>query len=122
MISPYLRRLFFTLVLLAISAVTVVPQRVVKSVEDRVPEVVDKYADDEAYGEVWAPVMSSSLISATSYVFAVANGVSLEDMSSGTTQLIAPSQDDTVSPVTNIGFDFWYDGTRFSQFSCNPNG
>ena len=26
------------------------------------------------------------------------------------------------SAVTNIGFDFWYDGVRFSQFSVNANG
>lgn len=24
--------------------------------------------------------------------------------------------------MTNIGFDFWYDGVRFTQFSCNANG
>src|SRR6266853_2241897 len=43
-------------------------------------------------------------------------------MSSGTTQLVTASQDDTASFVNNIGFDFWYDGVRFTQFSCNANG
>jgi hypothetical protein len=43
-------------------------------------------------------------------------------MSTGTTQLVAALQDDTVSSVTNIGFDFWFDGVRHSQFSVNANG
>ena len=51
-----------------------------------------------------------------------AAGVALEDMSSGTTQLVAPCQDDTASAVTNIGFDYWYDGVPTSQFSVNANG
>ena len=56
------------------------------------------------------------LITAGTYPFTSAAGVALEDMSSGTTQLVAPSVDDTASPVTNIGFDFWYDGVRATQF------
>ena len=62
------------------------------------------------------------LISASSYPFTTATGVALEDMSSGTTQLVGPSVDDTASPVTNLGFDFWYDGVRATQFSVNANG
>jgi hypothetical protein len=46
------------------------------------------------------------LVTASSYPFAATTGVSLDDMSSGTTQLVAASQDDTASAVTNIGFDF----------------
>jgi hypothetical protein len=49
-------------------------------------------------------------------------GVALEDMSSGTTQLVPASSDDTASAVTNIGFDLWFDGVRATQFSCNANG
>ena len=62
------------------------------------------------------------LITAGTYPFTSASGVALEDMSSGTTQLVGPSQDDTASPFTNIGFDYWYDGVRTSQFSVNANG
>jgi hypothetical protein len=62
------------------------------------------------------------VVAATTYPFAAASGVALEDMTSGTTQLVAASQDDTASPVTNIGFDFWYDGVRATQFSVNANG
>ncbi|MFL6253855.1 MAG: beta strand repeat-containing protein, partial [Pyrinomonadaceae bacterium] len=49
-------------------------------------------------------------------------GVALEDMSSGTTQLVAASLDDNASAVTNIGFEYWYDGVRATQFSANANG
>src|SRR5437868_9455312 len=47
---------------------------------------------------------------------------SLVDMSSGTTQLLGTLQDDAASAVTNIGFDFWFMGTRYTQFSVNSNG
>jgi hypothetical protein len=50
------------------------------------------------------------------------SGVALEDMSSGTTQLVAANQEDTASTVNNIGFDFWFDGVRQTQFSVNANG
>lgn len=61
------------------------------------------------------------LISATTYAFG-STSAAMEDMSSGTTQLIAASQDDTASAVTSIGFDFWFDGVRQTQFSVNANG
>ena len=32
------------------------------------------------------------------------------------------SQDDNRSVATDIGFDFWYNGTRYSQFSVSTNG
>jgi hypothetical protein len=32
------------------------------------------------------------------------------------------SQDDNRSDFTDIGFDFWYDGTRYTQFSVSTNG
>ena len=50
------------------------------------------------------------------------SGVALEDMSSGTTQLVAANQEDTASTINNIGFDFWFDGVRQTQFSVNANG
>jgi hypothetical protein len=63
-----------------------------------------------------------SLITASTYTFASMSGVALEDMSTGTTQLVGANLDDTASVATNIGFDFWYDGTRATQFSVNANG
>jgi len=56
------------------------------------------------------------------YVFATNTISSLVDMSSGTTTLIAPDQDDAVSAVTNIGFEFFLNGGRYAQFSVNSNG
>ncbi len=59
---------------------------------------------------------------ASNYAFTTATNASLTDMSSGTTQLVAADQDDTASAVTNIGFDFYFQGAQFSQFSANSNG
>ncbi len=61
-------------------------------------------------------------ITASSYPFTTAAATVLEDMSSGTTQIIAPGTDDAASTVNSIGFSFWYDGTQYSQFSVNANG
>jgi hypothetical protein len=65
---------------------------------------------------------SPSLITAGTYAFASSSGVPLEDMSTGATGLIGSDQDDAASPVTAIGFDFYFDGVRFTQFSVNSNG
>jgi hypothetical protein len=61
------------------------------------------------------------LITATTYPMTLPGAV-LEDMSTGTTQLIGASSDDGNSAVANIGFDFWFDGVRASQFGANANG
>ena len=34
----------------------------------------------------------------------------------------AYSQDDNRSEATNIGFDFWYNGDRYTQFNVSTNG
>lgn len=47
---------------------------------------------------------------------------SLTDMSSGTTLLVGANQDDAASSVTDIGFEFFFMGTRYEQFSVNSNG
>jgi peptidase C25-like protein/fibronectin type III domain protein len=72
--------------------------------------------------DVGVPIVNPNLVTATTYPFTSAAGVALEDMSTGTTQLVGANLDDTASAVTNIGFDFWYDGVRFTQFSVNANG
>jgi hypothetical protein len=83
------------------------------------PQVAKKDGQEEPQSPA-SP--APDLITATTYAFSSASGVALEDMSTGTTQLVGPSLDDTASAVTNIGFDFWYDGVRFTQFSVNANG
>ena len=74
------------------------------------------------FPQAGATLVNPNLITAVAYPFTSASSVALEDMSSGTTQLVATGQDDTASPVTNIGFDFWFDGVRATQFSVNANG
>jgi hypothetical protein len=38
------------------------------------------------------------------------------------TQLIGPGSDNVASAVTDIGFDFWFAGTKYTQFSVDENG
>jgi hypothetical protein len=64
----------------------------------------------------------AELINGTTYAFTPATGVALEDMSSGTTQLNPANDDDANSTLTSIGFDFWFDGVRYTQFASNTNG
>ena len=68
------------------------------------------------------PMFSPNLITVTTYPFSTATGVVLDDMSTGTTQLIGASSDDGISAIANIGFEYWYDGVRFTQFGVNANG
>jgi hypothetical protein len=56
------------------------------------------------------------------YSYVTSTTGSLTDMSSGTTQLLGANIDDTPSPLTNIGFDFYFQGVRYTQFSINENG
>jgi hypothetical protein len=94
------------------------PEALMERVSERAPReesVAPAQADAD---EVPGP----NLVTATSYPFTATTGVALEDMSTGTTQLVAASLDDTASAVTNIGFDYWYDGVRTTQFSANANG
>ena len=60
--------------------------------------------------------------SSANYVFANTTMNSLIDMSSGSTQLISSSKNRTASSITNIGFDFWFMGVRYTQFSVNSSG
>jgi hypothetical protein len=59
---------------------------------------------------------------AGNYAFNTGTTGSLTDMSAGTTQLVGANLDDTASAVQNNGFDFYFQGVRFSQFSANSNG
>ena len=61
-----------------------------------------------------------------SYSFATATGTSLESMT-GATNLLAYTasplvNDDNASAVTNIGFNFVFNGVTYTQFSVNANG
>ena len=58
----------------------------------------------------------SQTINATSYPFAASTDV-MENMSSGTTQLIGANNEDGSSLLTNIGFTFYYAGVGYTQLS-----
>ena len=114
---------FFILMAATFGIRNVAAQDVLPVSADVTDETVTAKASAEAIGEIMdSGSRVNDLITAMSYAFSVQTGVALEDMSSGTTTLVAASQDDTASAVTNIGFDFWYDGVRYTQFSVNANG
>lgn len=61
-------------------------------------------------------------IGAAQYPFTALSGVGLDDMSSGTTQLIAGGTDDANSALAPIGFLFRFAGTNYTDFGANGNG
>jgi hypothetical protein len=64
---------------------------------------------------------SPNAISGATYSFTGSTGT-LEDMSSGATVLLAADMDNFASALAPIGFEFWFDGVRQTQFSVNANG
>jgi hypothetical protein len=66
--------------------------------------------------------VAAQTVDATTYPFTYAPGAALEDMSSGTTQLLGPDLDDAASSVLPVGFEFWFAGVRYTSFSVNSNG
>jgi hypothetical protein len=64
----------------------------------------------------------SNLIGPATYQFSTLSGVALENMSSGTTQLIAPLSDNEDSVPVSIGFLYRFDGAFYSTFGVNANG
>jgi hypothetical protein len=77
---------------------------------------------DPPQTEAGVPAGNSELIQAGTYAFAALGGVALEDMSSGTTQLIGAANDDGNSTLQNIGFTFRFDGVNHTTFGANANG
>jgi hypothetical protein len=75
-----------------------------------------------AVNEASSVASPNAVALAGNYVFSDASNASLTDMSSGTTQLIGPDQDDRTSQVTALGFDFYFDGVRQDRFSVSSNG
>lgn len=65
---------------------------------------------------------SAQVINSTTYPFTTGSGATLEDMSTGATVLVGSGSDDGASTVQNIGFEFWFVGNRYTQFSANANG
>jgi hypothetical protein len=67
-------------------------------------------------------VVKAQTISAAKYPFTTTTGATLENLSTGATTIHSAGADDNASGVINIGFDFWYIGTRYTQFSVSSNG
>lgn len=60
--------------------------------------------------------------SISNYTFTTFAPVTLEDMSTGTTQLIGGSTNGVASGITDIGFTYYFMSVQYSQFSVNSNG
>jgi len=60
--------------------------------------------------------------STANYTFSTNTTGSLEDLSTGATQLLGAGLDDNSSTVTNIGFTFVFMGVPYTQFSVSSNG
>jgi len=56
------------------------------------------------------------------YIFSTTGTGSLQDMSAGTTQLIGPNAITAATALVDVGFDFWFMGERYTQFSVNTKG
>lgn len=54
--------------------------------------------------------------------FSTNTTATLENMSSGTTQAIGANQINTSSAIIPFGFEVWFMGRRFTNFSVNTNG
>ncbi|PWA03963.1 beta strand repeat-containing protein, partial [Flavobacterium psychrotolerans] len=65
--------------------------------------------------------VNAQTISATTYSLTATTGVSLNTYTSLGT-LLNTGRDDNNSAIANIGFDFWFNGTRYTQFGVNTNG
>lgn len=65
---------------------------------------------------------TAELINAGTYAFSAQSGIALDDMSTGTTQLIANNAENANSAVVPTGFLFRFDGTDFSTFGVSSNG
>ena len=68
-------------------------------------------------GTVWGQ-------SSANYAFTATTDGSLADMSDGTTTILTPSSTtgDFASAVADIGFNFTFMGSVYTQFSVNSNG
>jgi hypothetical protein len=86
------------------------------------PEPSEKIAVEPETPLEVSPDEILAAASSANYSFVTATDGTMTDMSTGTTQLLAANTDDTASPLTNFGFDFYFMGIRYTNFSINDNG
>jgi hypothetical protein len=65
---------------------------------------------------------AAEFITPTTYIFSAQSGVALEDMSSGTTELLGPGGDNNNSSLAQMGFLYRYDNVFYTSFGVNANG
>ncbi len=114
-----------SLLLLSITAATVLSQN--GKLQDKLTKADDLSGKAQPKDDSTADQQTSSIgftpQLASNYTFKSAfNPAQATNMTSGTTQLIGPDQNDVASAVTDIGFDFFFQGARFNQFSVNSDG
>jgi hypothetical protein len=72
--------------------------------------------------EINAPGQQPNVVdAANNYAFATTTTGTFTNMT-GSAQLVGAAADDTASTVTNLPFDFYFLGTRYTQFSASSNG
>jgi hypothetical protein len=69
-----------------------------------------------------APGENPQQLISSNYGFSIQAGIALEDMSSDTTELIAPGTDNNNSIVVSTGFLLHFLGNTVTNFSVNGNG
>src|SRR5205807_766228 len=87
-----------------------------KARRDAQSQAQPKNARAQSAGTATA-VLPDATTAASNYVFSTATNASLTDMSGGTIQLLGPNTNDVASALTSIGFDFFFQGNVFAQFS-----
>lgn len=118
----FLRSLAVATLTMALLAICMPAQKTTPVLVNSPAELItDRLPDADINSEDGGDSPSSELITATTYAFAVTSAA-LEDMSSGTTQLVGPLIDDNNSTIQPIGFTFRFDGVNHTQFGINTNG
>jgi len=71
---------------------------------------------------VAVPSLKTAAQSLSAYTFNAATNGSLEDLTTGFTEIMTGNNDDAGGTVTPIGFTFVFMGTPYTHFSANSNG
>jgi uncharacterized repeat protein (TIGR01451 family) len=104
------------------STLAVIGQDVAERINPKGGDRIDKKGEPTewvATGEVESATNAPELTD--NYVFATNTSGTFTDMT-GSTQSVAAGQDDTAGPNTPIGFEFWLNGVRYTQFNATSNG
>jgi len=93
-----------------LAATETLPEPEIKKIDVAMPDVETK------------DVPNNDVVNVSSYPFTATTGALLEDMTTGSTSIMGGGADDSATGLVPIGFDFWFDGVRYGQFSASSNG